>query len=152
MGATYSAEFTTAGVNAVDGVLFNLKTVGTDRARILQIGFFIETAPTTPPIFGIKRMLAVGTGAITTAVTALHSTADGVNSCLLETAWATTRPTVTGGSFTRGAVPAVIANGIVYDFTLRPIVVPLTSGVCGVMRNATGATLGVLGGWVTWEE
>lgn len=150
--AFYSAEFTIAGVNAADGVLFNLKTAATDRARILQVGFFIETAPTNPPIFGLKRMLAVGTGAITTTPPGLNEIVEGAASATLETAWATTRPTVSGGSFVRGAVPVAIGNGIVYDFSIRPIFVPLSAGMCGVMRNASGATVGVIGGWVHWEE
>lgn len=150
--AVYSAEFTIAGVNTADGVLFNLKTAATDRAKLLQVGFFIETATTNPPIFGLKRMSAVGTGAITLATVAFHDPADGTNSAGLETAWATTRPTVTGGSFTRGAVPTAIGNGLIYDFSLQGILVPVSSGLCGVMRNAAGATVGVLGGYVRWEE
>jgi hypothetical protein len=150
--AIYSAEFTIAGVNTADGVLFNLKTTTTDRAKLLEVGFFVEVAPTNAPQFGLKRMSAVGTGTITTATIALHDAADGAASCTLETAWATTRPTVTGGSFTRGQVPATIGNGLVYSFVMSPIIVPVSSGLCGVMRNASGATTGTLGGYVRWEE
>ena len=150
--AIYSAEFTIAGVNAVDAVLFNLKTVATDRAKILQVGFTIETATTNPPIFGLKRMLAVGTGAITTTAPLIHDLAEAAASALLETAWATTRPTVTGGSATRAAVPTAIGNSIIYDFSMSPLIVPVSAGICGVMRNASGVTLGVLGGYVRWEE
>lgn len=148
----YSAEFTIAGVNAADGVLFNLKTAASDRAKVLQVGFFIETAPTNPPIFGIRRMLAVGTGAITLATVIGHDPADGTAATGLETAWATTRPTVTGGSATRGAVPAAIGNGIIYDFTSAPLILAVSTGLCGLMRNAAGVTLGVLGGYVRWDE
>lgn len=150
--AIYSAEFSIAGVNSADAVLFNLKSTTTDRAKILQVGFFVETATTNSPIFGIKRMNAVGTGAITTTAPLVHDAAEGAASCLLETAWATTRPTVTGGSATRGAVPTAIGNGVIYDFSAAPVIVPVSAGVCGVMRNASGATLGVLGGFVRWEE
>ena len=91
-GAIYSAEFTIVGVNAVDGVLFNLKTVATERAKVLQVGFFVESLTTNPPQFGLKRMLAVGTGAITTTPPGVHDAAEGANTALLETAWATTSP------------------------------------------------------------
>lgn len=148
----FSAEFSIAGVNAADGVLFNLKAAASSRAFIREVFFGIEVAPTNAPIFGLKRMNAVGTGAITTASTFLHDAADGGPLSALETAWATTRPTVTGGSARRGSVPLALGNGFLYDFTNRPLVVPLSGGICGVMRNASGATVGTLGGHVTWEE
>lgn len=150
--AIYSAEFSIAGVNSADAVLFNLKTTTTDRAKVLEVGFFIEVAPTNAPQFGLKRMNAVGTGAITTATALIHDAADGANSVALETAWATTRPTVTGGSARRAMVPLAIGNGVIYDFRSNPIIVPVSAGLCGVMRNASGATTGTLGGYVVWEE
>lgn len=152
MGAFHSAEFSIAGVNAADAVLFNLKAAASGpRPRLLLAAFFVETAPSNAPQFGIKRMNAVGTGAITAAAIAAHDPNE-VALAALETAWATTRPTVVGGSFTRGQVPTAIGNGLLYDFTSRPLIVPLSGGLCGVMRNAAGATLGVLGGHITWEE
>lgn len=150
--AIYQAQFTIAGVNAADGVLFNLKTTSTDRAWLREVGFFIETASTSAPQYGLKRMNAVGTGAITTATAAASDAADGTNSAVLETAWATTRPTVTGGSFRRAMVANTIGNGVIFDFTARPIIIPVSAGLCGVMLNAAGATLGVHGGYVVWEE
>jgi hypothetical protein len=150
--ALYSAEFSIAGVNSADAVLFNLKTAATDRAILREVFFGIEVAPTNAPQFGLKRMNAVGTGAITLATVFSHDTADGTASTGLETAWATTRPTVTGGSARRGQVPLAIGNGFLFDFTNRGIIVPVSAGLCGVMRNASGATTGTLGGYVTWEE
>lgn len=152
MGQQYGANFSIAGVNAVDGVLFNLKAAATLRPRILQVGFFISTAPTNAPQFGIKRMNAVGTGTITTATTFLFDPAEAAATAALETAWTTTRPTVTGGTPITGAMPTAIGNGVVFDFTGRPIVVATSGGVCGVMLNATGATVGNLIGYVLWEE
>lgn len=150
--AIYSAEFSAAGVNSADAVLFNLKTAASDRARILEVGFFVEAAPTNAPQFGLKRMNGVGTGTITTAAALAHDAADGTPATGMETAWATTRPTVTGGSARRGQAPTAIGNGVIFDFRSNPIVVPVSSGVCGVMRNASGSTTGTLGGYVTWEE
>lgn len=150
--AIYQAVFTIAGVNAADGVLFNLKTAASDRAWLREVGFFIETASTSAPQYGLKRMNAVGTGAITVATAGLSDPADGVASAGLETAWATTRPTVTGGAFRRAMVANTIGNGVIFDFTNRPLIVPVSSGLCGVMLNASGATLGVHGGYVVWEE
>lgn len=150
--ALYHATFSIAGVAATNQVLFNLKTTTTDRAIVREVGMFIETAPTNPPQYSLMRMLAVGTGAITTATVALSDSAEGANSVVLETAWATTRPTVTGGAFRRSSVPSAIGNGVLFDFTNRGIIVPLSAGLCGVILNASGTTVGQHGGYVVWEE
>lgn len=148
----YRAEFSIAGVNAVDAVLANLKSVASDRLFIRRAFIGIEVAPTAAPIFGIKRMLAVGTGTITTTPPMLTDAADGAASGTLETAWATTRPTVTGGSAVRGGVPLALGNGFIFDFSDAPLVVPMSAGVCLINRIASGATVGTFGGWVEWEE
>lgn len=150
--ALYRATFSIAGVNSANAVLANLKTTTTDRAIIREIGVFTEVASTNAPIYGIKRMNAVGTGAITTATAMLHDPADGAASVVLETAWATTRPTVTGGAGARTGIPLAIGNGAVWDFTNRGLIVPVSSGLCVVMLNASGATTGTHGGYVVWEE
>lgn len=150
--ARYAGEFSVAGVNSADGVLFNLKSGATNPLLIEQVFFNIETATTNAPIFGVKKMNAVGTGTITTATLFAMDGLGGTSVASLETAWATTRPTVTGGSPVRGAVPLAVGNGFLFDFTNRPLVVAINTGLCGVMRNATGTTVGVLGGYVIWSE
>lgn len=151
--ARYSAEFgSIAGVNAVDAVLANLKAAASDRLFLRTAFFGIETAPTTPPAFGFKRMNAVGTGTITTATALAHDSNDGTPSGTLETAWATARPTVTGGSARRGFVPAAVGNGFLFDFRDAPLVVPLSGGLCLVNRIASGATLGAFSGFIEWDE
>jgi hypothetical protein len=150
--ARYSSTFTIAGVNAVDAVLFNLKAAATDRLFLRQAFFGIEVAPTNAPAFGLKRMNAVGTGAITNGAVLAHDPADGANSGNLETAWATLRPTVTGGSPRRGWVATAIGNGFLFDFRDAPLVVPVSGGLCGVNLIASGATVGTFGGYVEWDE
>lgn len=150
--ALYHATFSIAGVNATNQVLFNLKTTTTDRAFIREVGMFVEVAPSNAPQYALMRMNAVGTGAITTATAGLSDASDGAASVLLETAWATLRPTVQGGAFRRAMVPSTIGNGVVWDFTNRPIIVPVSAGLCGVIINASGATVGTHGGYVVWEE
>lgn len=148
----YRAAFGIAGVNSTDGVLFNLKASAGVRPRLTQVFFGIQVAPTNPPRFGFKRMNAVGTGSITSGTVGQHDTAEGAPTAALETAWATTRPTVTGGYFGDGIVPTVLGNGFLYDFIGREIVVALSGGLCGLMVNASGATTGTIGGWVEWME
>lgn len=150
--ALYRAVFSIAGVNAVDAVLFNLKAASTDRAFLRRVYFGIEVAPTTAPIFGLKRMNAVGTGTITTASIFTNDPADPAAASSVETAWATTRPTVTGGSPGRGAIPLAVGNGYLFDFSDRPIVIPASAGLCGVNLVASGATVGTFGGYLEWED
>lgn len=150
--ARYSAEFSIAGVNAVDAVLANLKAGAQDRMFLRQAFFGIEVAPSNAPAFGLKRMNAVGTGAITTATAFAHDPADGTPAGALETAWATTRPTVTGGSPRRGWVPTALGNGFLFDFRDAPLIVALNAGLCLVNLIASGATVGTFGGYVEWDE
>jgi hypothetical protein len=150
--ALYHATFSIAGVNSANGVLANLKTTTTDRAFIREIGVFIEVASTNAPQYGLMRMNADGTGGTTAATIALSDPAEGAASCVLGTAWVTLRPTVTGGAFRRTMVPNTIGNGVIWDFTNRPLIVPLSAGLCVIMINASGATTGTHGGYVVWEE
>lgn len=150
--ALYQATFSIAGVNAVDQVLFNLKAGAGDRILLREVGMFISTAPSNAPQYGLKRMNAVGTGAITSATNFLGDPADGAAAGVLETAWATLRPTVTGGAARLGSVANAIGNGVIWDFTNRPLVVPLGAGLCGVILNASGATVGAHVGYVCWED
>jgi hypothetical protein len=150
--ARYSGEFSIAGVNSTDGVLFNIKAGATVPLLIEQIFFNIEVASSNAPIYGLKKMNAVGTGAITTATLFAMDGLGGTSAASLETAWATTRPTVTGGSVVRGAVPNAIGNGFLFDFTNRPLIVPINTALCGVMRNASGATTGTHGGYIIWTD
>jgi len=150
--AIYQATFGISGVNTVDQVVFNLKAAADDRAWLLEAGFFIQVASTSAPRYGLKRMNAVGTGAITNSTVAQADLADGAAASALETAWATLRPTVTGGAFRDSAINNTIGNGVIFDFTNRPLIIPVGAGLCGVILNASGATLGTHGGYVVWED
>jgi hypothetical protein len=151
--AIYQAAFSIAGVNAANAVLFNLLAASTDRATLREVGFFTEVAPTNPPQYGLMRMNAAGTGAITNATAEKADPADGAAATALQTAWATTRPTVTGGLLRSASVLAAIGNGVIYTFPGNMgIVVPVSTGLCGVVSNAAGATVGTHRGYVVWEE
>lgn len=150
--ARYTANFSIAGVNSADGVLFNAKASATVPLIIEQIYFEIEVASTNAPIYGMKKMNAVGTGTITTATITAIDGLGGTSIASIETAWATTRPTVTGGAIGRGAIPLAIGNGFLFDFTGRELVVPINTALCGVMLNASGATTGTHGGYIIWRD
>lgn len=150
--AVYQSIFSIIGVNSANQVLANLKTAASDRAIIREVGVFIEVAPTNAPQYGLQRMSVAGTGAITVATPLLSDPADGAAATGLETAWATTRPTVVGGVGRRTMVPLAVGNGVIWDFTNRGLIVPVSTGLCIIIANASGATVGQHGGHVVWEE
>jgi hypothetical protein len=151
--ALYSAGFSVAGVNTANTVLANLKAAASDRLRLIEVGVFIAVAPTTAPDLVLVRMSAVGTGAITTATSVLHDTGEGAVTGTLETAWATTRPTVTGGHARRALLPLTIGAGVIWSFGPGlELVVNVSAGLCLQNINASGATLGTLNGYFMWNE
>lgn len=150
----YQASFSLAGVNAANSVLANLKAAASDRAKLLEFGIGIVTAPTAAPEFSLERMNAVGTGAITTQAIEKSDSADGTASCTLEVAWATTRPTRLGtpAPFRRWQMPLTVGQEFVFDFTNSPLIVPLSGGIMLNLISASGATLGLFNGWFKWDE
>src|SRR5205085_2099256 len=133
-------------------VLANLKASSTDRATLRALNMFIEAAPTTAPIIGLQRMNAVGTGAITSSTPEKSDPAEGAPSAVLETAWATTRPTLSGLLLARAQLAVTLSSGLLLDFTNRGIVIPVSGGLCLTQVNAGGATGTTLGGWLEYEE
>jgi hypothetical protein len=118
---------------------------------VLEVGIFVAVAPTTAPDLGLVRMNAVGTGAITSTAGATHesgATAAGV----LETAWATARPTRTGTRFRRALLPLTVGAGIIWQLGPNGILIPVSGGLVLEQVSASGATLGTLNGYVTWDE
>jgi hypothetical protein len=151
--AIFRASFSVAaGASAAANlVLLNLKAGTVSRLRVMELGLFVEVAPTTPPVIGLSRMNAVGTGAITSTSPEKNDTND-VAAAVLETAWATTRPTITGNPLARFQLPVTLGSAIIYDLTNRPIVVATSGGLIVQEINAGGATGLTLGGWIAWEE
>jgi hypothetical protein len=151
--AVYSAGFSVAGVNAANTVLANLKTAASDRAKLLEVGVFLSVLPTTPPDIVLARMLAVGTGAITATANVANDPADAAAASVLETAWATTRPTftTTGPFARRGGIPLTLGNGLIWTFPV-PFVIGVSAGVVLANVAASGATLGNFTGYFVWDE
>jgi hypothetical protein len=152
--AFYRVPFTLAAgaTSAANLVLANFKT-GTRPVKLVGLSAFIEgTAPTNAPIIGLQRMLAVGTGAITSSVPEKLHPDDGAPLSVLETAWVTTRPTLTGLLLMRAQMPLTSASAMLLDHTMRPIWILASAGLCLTQVNAGGATGTTLGGWAELEE
>lgn len=152
--AFYRIPFTLAAgaTSAANLVLANFKA-GTRPMKLVGLNVFIEgTAPTTAPIIGLQRMLAIGTGAITSSVPEKLDPDDGAPLGVFETAWVTTRPTLTGLLLMRAQLPLTAASAALLDHTMRPIRILAAAGLCITQVNAGGATGTTLGGWAELEE
>jgi hypothetical protein len=148
--ALVSAGFSIAGVNTATSVLLNLKASSTVPIYVVEIGIFYAVLSTNAYQLAVFRMNAVGTGAITSTAGAAHTsgaTATGV----LETAWATTRPSVTGSAFRQFTMPLTLGAGIIWPLG-EGIMVPVSGGLCLQGVNASGTTTGTINGYWTWDE
>jgi hypothetical protein len=141
--AFYRVPFTLAAgaTSAANLVLANFKT-GTRPVKLVGLSAFIEgTAPTNAPIIGLQRMLAVGTGAITSSVPEKLHPDDGAPLSVL-----------TGLLLMRAQMPLTSASAMLLDHTMRPIWILASAGLCLTQVNAGGATGTTLGGWAELEE
>jgi hypothetical protein len=153
--ALVSAGFSIAGVNTATSVLLNLKAAATRGITVLEWNIFYAVLSTNAYQLALYRMNAVGTGAITSTAGATHIPVDTAQT-VLETAWATTRPSVTGSSFRQFTLPLTLGAGISWPLgnIIPPggIQVAQGGGLCLQGVNASGVTTGTLNGSVTWDE
>jgi hypothetical protein len=148
----HSADFSIAGVNTAGTTLLNLKASSTVPITVVEFGVFYSVLSTTAYDVGLVRMNAVGTGAITSTAGAPHVTG-ATSTAVLETAWATTRPTVTGSRFRRAVIPLTLGAGYIWPFPLgEGPLAPVSGGICFYGIGASGATTGTLNGYITWDE
>jgi hypothetical protein len=146
----YSAGFSVPGVNSANTVLAQLRTAATDRAKIIEVGIFIGTAPTTAPDIGFGRTSGAGTTP-TQVANGAADPADPAATALVDTGWAT-RPTYTAAPYLRRLVfPVTIGAGVIWQFT-NPIILAVSTAVGFVNIAATGATVGQFSGYFVWDE
>lgn len=147
--AQFSSTFSVAGVNTANSAIINLKTPTTKGARVTEVALFISAAPTNAVDLVLTRMNAVGTGTITQSVG--NADDQGTSTVNVETAWATTRPTMLTTYLRRMLLGTQIGNGIIWSLP-RGIYVPANAGLVLGNVSATGATLGQYSGYITWDE
>jgi hypothetical protein len=145
-----SAGFSISGVNTATTVLLNLKASATVPINVVEFGIFYSVLSTTAYDIALVRMNAVGTGTITSTAGATHLSG-GTSTAVLETAWATTRPSVTGSQFRRMVLPLTIGAGVIWPLG-SGIMVPVSGGLTLQGVGASGATTGTLNGYITWDE
>lgn len=152
MSGRYGAANSKAGVNTANTVMWQLRNTGTaERLEIVEIAVAISTAPTTAPSFYLARASAVGT--ITTTLVGQpndpgETTAQGSLDSVFSVA-----PTInTALRLRQLGLPVTAGSGLVWAFYDRPLIVPVSLGLCIVNANASGATLGVMTCSIAWDE
>lgn len=148
------ATISVAGVNTANTILANLKAAAANRIRLIEVAVWVETAPSTPWTLQLERMNAVGTGTITSTAAAAADPGDSAGAAVLETAWATTKPTRLGTplGLRRCQLATSIGSGWIWDFTNRPLVIAASGGLMLNQVSAAGTTLGLLGASFVWDE
>jgi hypothetical protein len=151
--ALVSRDFSIAGVNTAGVALLNLKAAATRSLTLIQVNVFYSVLSTTAYDLGIIRMNAVGTGTITSSAGSTYLSGDTSQS-VLETVWATARPTTTGAQFVRGVIPLTIGAGFMWPIYMvgEGLIVPQNGGVCLIGNSASGATTGTLVGNFLYDE
>lgn len=156
--AFFASDFSVAGVNTAGSTLINLKAGATYPLTVYRISIFYSVLSATAYDIAITRMNAVGTGTITSAAgTGFLPTGatpgTTASTAVVETAWATTRPTaVSGARFERGVIPLTIGAGFIWDFGPEGVTVPAAGGLLIYGVGASGATTGTLNGSLRWDE
>jgi hypothetical protein len=153
MASLYTVGLNKAGVNTANTVMWQLKTAAADRMHIRELGIFVNTAPTTAPLFALARSTALGT-ATTSVLGQAMDNGDPAATGLAESAWSSAPTFATGGPFLRLAgLPVTAGSGLIWTFAYGEcIVVPVSAGLCIANINASGATLGNFVFYVSWTE
>jgi hypothetical protein len=150
--ALHSADFSISGVNTAGTVLLNLKASAAVPITLVEFGVYYSVLSTTPYDIGLARMSAVGTGAITSTAGVPH-VAGATSTAVLETAWATTRPSIAGSRFRRAVIPLTLGAGYTWPFPLgEGPLAAVAGGICFYGIGASGGTPGTLSGYATWDE
>lgn len=137
--ARYSLGFTKSGIAAA-GAIVDIATAASDRARILELGFFVTAATGTTPVMvvGLSRTTLVGTR--TSPVTVLaEEVADAAGTVTMATAW-TVAPTLAANPFKRLTVNAVGA-GVIWTWpSAGGLSLPVSGSVALHAISVTGTT------------
>jgi hypothetical protein len=138
-----------AGTNTANKIIANLWAVSR-KARVVEVGIFLQTVTATAPLFALQRASARGTQS--TSLTPIQKDAsDPAATCALDTAWSVDPTFSTANPQIRSAGVALAAgNGFVWN--LDEVEILSGAGLAIFNVNATGATLGSYAGYVWYLE
>jgi hypothetical protein len=153
MGSRYEIGAAKAGVNTANTVMWALRAP-TRRSWLHEIGIFVDVSPTTAPQIVLARNTAGTVTASTTTAGLAVVPEVGTGSTTLDSAW-TSAPTFnTAGPFLRRlTLPVTAGAGIIWTWP-EGLVINSTATTTLVIANAaaSGATLGQLSMYASWEE
>lgn len=141
-----------AGTNVANTPIANL-WCPSSKARIIECGIFIQTVPTTAPLFALQRSTARGTQS--TSLTPLKKDEDdAATTVVCDTAWSVAPTFLTTNPQMRcGAVALAAGNGVIWNLDGLEVGKAATAGGLTLFNvNATGATLGTFAGYFYYEE
>jgi len=139
-----------ASQNLTDEPQWNLKAGSAKSLAVYEVGVFLESGTAAAIGFGVWRMNAVGTGAITSDTPSAEDPSLGATSAVLEKTWATTRPTLSGLAFRRGTTPATLGTGFIWTFPDPGLVIAAGGGL--VITQTAAATTANLRCYVAYDE
>lgn len=153
--ARFEVSNAKVGTNIANTIMWQFKASATSRARIFEIGLSlaIVNAGTTPqgPSWRLQRATAIGTSTATVAAEE-QDPGGGAATALVDTTWSTL-PTLAATSMRLYATPNTMGSGIVWTWPdHRPLIVPISNGLCIVNALATGTTPGTMNCYFLFEE
>jgi hypothetical protein len=156
MAIRFQAALSRAGINTAGPQLYwQLRSNGTVRLRVIEIGIAISVAPTTAPVFQISRATATLGTASTTLAGQQFDSSDGAATGIFESAWSGA-PTINTTYHRMFGLPVTAGGGFIWTF---PLDTPLVIGGAATAHalqitnaNASGATTGTMTAYCVWEE
>lgn len=153
MGNRYQAALSRSGINTAGPQLYwQIRSNGTNRLRIIELGVSVVSAPTTAPNFQISRATAsLGTASTSLAGQALDA-ADAAGTGILESAWSSA-PTINTTYHRMMGLAVTAGGGFIWTWPVdSPLVLAVNNALQITNANASGATTGTFAAYVVWEE
>ncbi len=153
MGTRYEIGVAKAGVNTANTVMWALRAP-TRRSWLHELGVFVDVSPTTAPQITLARNTAGTITSSTTAVGLAMVPEASTGTTTLDSAWSTPPTFNTAGPFIRRmTLPVTAGAGIIWTWP-EGLIITSTLAHTLVIANAaaSGATLGQLSVYASWEE
>lgn len=156
MANRYQAALTKTGINTAGPQLYwQLRSNGSQRLRLVEIGIAVNTAPTTAPLFQLSRATASLGTASTTLTGQPFDTSDAAGTGILESAWSAA-PTINTTYVRMMGLPVTAGNGFIWTFPNDGEMIIGGAAAAQALQitnaNASGATTGSFSCYIVWEE
>ena len=156
MANRFHAALSRSGINTAGPQLYwQLRSNGTVRLRVIEIGIAVSVVPTTAPLLQISRATATLGTASTTLTGQQLDSSDGNATGIFESAWSGA-PTINTTYHRMMGLPLTAGTGFIWTW---PVDSPLIIGGAATAHalqitnaNASGATTGTFAAYCVWEE